>query len=41
MNDQNQPIFLPTGYVVSQRALEKLTEKNEVGSTKIDCPFTN
>ena len=26
MSDKNQPLFLPTGYVVSERALDKMVE---------------
>jgi len=37
MGDQNQPVFLPSGYVVSERAIDKILDPQ---GSKLICPFT-
>jgi len=39
MSDQNQPLFLPTGHIVSERALAKI--KDPSNPSNVICPFTN
>jgi macrophage erythroblast attacher len=29
MNENNQPLFLPTGFVVSERALDRIIDKED------------
>jgi hypothetical protein len=31
MNDQNHPLYLPTGYLISEKALEKQTNPQNPG----------
>jgi macrophage erythroblast attacher len=37
LNENNQPMVLPNGHVISQLALASITDSNGV----IECPFTH
>ncbi|CDW78602.1 lissencephaly type-1-like motif-containing protein [Stylonychia lemnae] len=39
MNDQNQPLFLPSGHIISERGLKLIRDQSE--KDKVICPFTN
>ena len=38
MNDQNPPVFLPTGYIISEKALDQIKDPNN--QNKLICPKT-